>query len=209
VLLADELFCIGHQDRSGRTRLHPRAGGIGLAAALLAELVLYGRAEIRGGELRVVRRDAPPDALAHTTLDLLLAQPQHRQVRTWLAFLAATSTESVGQRLSRAGVVQAVRQRRLWATRVVYVSVDGNRSVWPEVRLARLLTTGGPIAEPDAALAGLVAVTGLVRHVLWDPTTYDIGYAHLMRAMAGLDPSLFELMALTETAVGEAVLAPR
>jgi hypothetical protein len=208
VLLADELFCIGHQDRSGRTRLHPRACGLGLGAALLGELVLYGRVEVRSGDVRVVRCDAPPDALAHTTLDLLLAQPQHRQLRTWLAYLAGTSVDAVAQRLIRAGVVEAVRHRRLWTTKVVYLPVDGNRSVWPEVRLARLLTTGGRLDEADAALAGLVAVTGLARHVLWDPATFDAGHAHLRHAMAGLSPSMAELVASTESAVSEAILAP-
>jgi hypothetical protein len=115
----------------------------------------------------------------------------------------------VARRLNRAGVLQEVRQRRLFGSRVAYVPVDGNASVLPEVRLARALTTGARLTEADAALAGLVAVTGLARHVLWDPVTYDAGHAHLMRAMAGLNPAFAELIAATETAVGDAVLAPR
>jgi hypothetical protein len=209
VLLADDLFCIGHRHRSGRARIHPRACGLGLAAGLLGELVLFGRLEVRDGDVRVLRTEPPPDALAHTTLDLLLGQPQHRPVRTWLAYLAATSTDSVGQRLTRAGVVQRVRRRRLLGSREVYLPIDGVRSAWPEVRLARTLTGGGLLGEADAALAGLVAVTGLARHVLWDPATYDAGFAHLLRTLACLPPSMSELVAHTEAAVGDAVLAPR
>jgi hypothetical protein len=209
VLLADDLFCIGHRHRNGRARVHPRACALGLAAALLAELVLYGRLEIRDGDVRVLRSEPPPDALAHTTLDLLLGQPQHRPVRTWLAYLAASATDSVGQRLTRAGVMQCVRQRRLLGTRDVYLPVDGIRAALPEVRLARALTGGAALGEADAVLAGLVAVTGLARHVLWDPVTYDAGYTHLLRTLACLPPSMSALVALTEAAVGDAVLAPR
>ena len=43
-VLADQFFLIAHEDRTGRSRLHPRATGLGLAAALLGELMLTGRA---------------------------------------------------------------------------------------------------------------------------------------------------------------------
>jgi hypothetical protein len=210
VPIADEFFRIAHQDRTGRARLHPRAVGLGLASGLLAELVIPGRVEIRdGGLLSVVRRDPPPDALAHTTLDHLLAQPQHRDVRTWLAFLEQDAVDAVGQRLTRAGYVQPVEHRRLWSNRVVYVPVDLNHAAWPEIRLARQLTTSDRLYEPDAVLAGLVAVTGLLRHVLWDPATYEAGISHLTRVVARLRPSLHHLIAHTEAAVGDAVLTPR
>jgi hypothetical protein len=209
VLVADELFHIAHRDRTGRPRLHPRAVGLGLAAGRLAELVLFDRIEIRGdGWLAVIRREPPPDALAHTTLDQLLGEPQHHDVRTWLAFLARDSVDAVGQRLTRAGRVQPVEHRRLWTSRVVYVPVDLNEAAWSEVRLARLLTQQQVLGELDTVLAGLVAVTGLTRQVLWDPATYDAGMTHLTRAMGRLRGSLHHLVAYTEAAVGDAVLAP-
>jgi hypothetical protein len=34
-VLADQFYLIAHEDRTGRSRLHPRATGIGLAASLL------------------------------------------------------------------------------------------------------------------------------------------------------------------------------
>jgi hypothetical protein len=209
-LVADEFFRIAHQDRTGRPRLHPRAVGLGLAAGLLAELAIQGRIDLRGdGLLSVIRADPPPDALAHTTLDQLRGQPQHRDVRTWLAFLEGGAADAVGQRLVRAGYVRAVEHRRLWSSRVVYVPVDLNHAAWPEVRLARLLTMSGRLDEADATLAGLVSVTGLTRHVLWDPATHDAGLHHLARVVARLRPTLHHLIAYTEAAVGDAVLTPR
>ena len=38
--LADDLYLMAHQDSTGRRYLQPRATGIGLAGALLAELLL-------------------------------------------------------------------------------------------------------------------------------------------------------------------------
>ncbi|GIJ47564.1 hypothetical protein Val02_44500 [Virgisporangium aliadipatigenens] len=367
MLTGDELFHVAHDDRSGRARLHPRVAGLGLAAALLGELVLDGRVEVHGDGLEIVRRDPPVDPLAHATLAQLLAQPHHHDVRVWLAFLGATAIESVAQRLVVAGQLRRVVHGR-WRRRVYYLPENAERAAGVEVRLARLLTAppprphpgrlalttpgaasdvdglppapgagsrspglgatarpaspdaaqrpgdaptprpgrriasaddrpgagigqdvrpqprrsppdedpagtrlvqaaarsdGGrpgsrittrvmppedgpsrtwlaphaaqapvhgqgppaprpvrhsdgpyaaeppPLAEADAFLAGLVAVTGLARHVLWQPDTHDLGMARIAASVAALRPSLFHLLAFTEAAVGDAVLAPR
>src|SRR4051795_763749 len=80
-LLADQFFLIAHEDRTGRSRLHPRATGLGLAACPVREPGLEGRVRAVGGELAVVSRRPPGDLLAHNVLDLLVAQPQHRDLR--------------------------------------------------------------------------------------------------------------------------------
>ncbi len=38
--LADDLYLLAHHERTGRAHLQPRAVGLGLAGALLAELML-------------------------------------------------------------------------------------------------------------------------------------------------------------------------
>ena len=60
--MADQYFLIAHEDRTGRSRLHPRATGLGLAAGLLGELMLEGRVRIIEGVLLFVSRQ-PPRAL--------------------------------------------------------------------------------------------------------------------------------------------------
>src|SRR6266704_4142496 len=47
--LADDLYLMAHDDRTGKPLLQPRAAGLGLAGALLAELVLAGRIEVEPG----------------------------------------------------------------------------------------------------------------------------------------------------------------
>lgn len=210
LLLADELFCVAHDDRTGRSRLRPRVLALGLAAGLLGELVLYRRVDVLdSGVLRVVSREAPPDALAHATLEQLLAQPQHRQVRTWLAFLAESAVDSVAHRLVLAGVWARVEHRRLGRTRIAHLPVDPNVAAWRAIRLGRLLASREPITVPDAVLAGLVAITGLTEIVLWQPEYREPGMARITAEVHRLPWPLHHLLAFTEAAAGDAVLAPR
>ena len=58
-LLADDLYLMAHNDSTGRPYLQPRATGIGLAGALLAELLLAGGAGI-SSDGTVTAGCAPP-----------------------------------------------------------------------------------------------------------------------------------------------------
>jgi hypothetical protein len=207
VLLGDEFYFVAHEDTTGKPRLHPRAVGLGLSSALLAELVMFGRITVQAGVLSILDRRPPDDALAHTTLDQLIGEQQHRAVRIWLAFLAQTAAGAVAQRLLRAGYVQASRSRRAFRTIVTYVPTDISTAAWPENRLRHLLTSGKPMTVPDAMLAGLASATGLTERILWDADANARRYfAH---ALASLPAPLRELVAHTEAAVGDAVLTHR
>jgi hypothetical protein len=211
-LVADQFFLIAHEDRTGRSRLHPRATGLGLAAGLIGELVLLDRVRVLGGELAVVSREPPGDALAHTVLDLLIAQPQHRELRTWLAFLAQDAVLRVGERLQRAGVVEPVTRRRLLATQTLYMPVNPhqrNAAAWAPMRLANVLVKGGAIHQADRTLAGLVVATGLTRTVLWDATAHRPGLTHLDTVVESLPADLRELVEETQASVGSALAAGR
>jgi hypothetical protein len=211
--LGDQFFLIAHEDRTGRSRLHPRATALGLAAALIGELMLLNRIRVAGGELRVVSREPPGDALAHTVLDLLLAQPQHREVRTWLAFLAQEAAIGVGERLLRAGVVESVTRRRLLgAQTTVYMPTSPdqrNAAAWAPARLANLLVQGRSMDVADRTLAGLVLATGLTRHVLWDVTAHRPGITHLYAVVESLPAELRELVEQAEASVGSVLAAGR
>jgi hypothetical protein len=208
VLLADEFFCIAHDDRTGRAHLSPRVLGLGLAAGLLGELVLFGRIDLADREIRVERREPPPDALAHATLEQILAQP-HRDLRTCLAHLSGSAVGSVANRLTVAGTWQRREQRRLGRARVGYLPIDVNTVAWRSMRLARLLISPEPIGHPDAVLAGLVAATNLTSVVLWQPDSRAAGAARIDAEVARLPWSLYHLLAFTLTAVGDTALTLR
>ncbi|MEV0569774.1 GPP34 family phosphoprotein [Dactylosporangium sp. NPDC050588] len=82
MLVADELFRIAHDDRTGRSRLNPRVLGLGLTGGLLSELVPHRRIVIRDGVIVLVCREPPPDPLAHATLAQLITSPQHSGLQT-------------------------------------------------------------------------------------------------------------------------------
>ncbi|HET8684737.1 MAG TPA: GPP34 family phosphoprotein [Micromonosporaceae bacterium] len=204
-VLADDFFRIAHSDSTGRPRLHARAAGVGLGAALLAELVLGRQLTVEDSQLVVVNQQPPDDALAHTVLEQLVAEPHHRTVRTWLDFLSRTAPAAVGDRLVRAG--QATRRTSRWRRGTFFVPTDMSAAAWPEARLRMLLGGRGRWTWPDVVLVGLVGATGLARQVLWDvePATR----AHRAEVLGWLAPDLRELVAQTEAAVGDAVLSHR
>lgn len=204
MLTADEFYLIAHNDSRGKPKLHPSAAGIGLAAALLGELVLFGQVTVAAGNVTVVDRRPPADALAHTVLDQLVGESQHQSVRTWLSFLGQSAATSVAERLARAGVLRRQETRRLLRTTVSYVPVDLNAVAWPATRLRALLDRPEPPTVPDALLLGLVSAAGLTREVLW--SAGPRAHHRLSVLIPALPPPLKELVAHTEAAVGAAVL---
>jgi len=211
-VLADQYFLIAHEDRTGRSRLHPRATGLGLAAALLGELVLDGRIGITDGDLVILDRHPPGDALAHDILDLLIAQPQHREVRTWLAFLSQDAAIRVGERLMRLGAVEPVTRRKMLTVQTLYMPNNAeqrNAAAWAPARLANLLVRGIEMTISDRVLAGLVAATGLTRHVLYDFEMHRHAFHSLPSAIGSLPSDLRELIEYTEASVGSALTVGR
>lgn len=212
-MLADQYFLIAHEDRTGRSRLHPRATGLGLAAALLGELMLEGRVRIIEGDLHIVSRQPPSDALSHDVLDLLIAQPQHRDVRTWLAFLSQDAALRVGERLMRLGAVEPVTRRRmLGGATTLYMPnnpAQRNAAAWAPARLANMLMRGMEMSVSDRLLVGLVAATGLTRHVLYDYEMHRNAILLLPNAVNSLPGDLRELVEFTEASVGSVLTVGR
>jgi hypothetical protein len=211
-VLADQFFLIAHEDRSGRSRLHPRATGLGLAACLLGELMVIDRVRAFEGDVYVVSREPPMDALSHEVLDLLLAQPQHRDLRTWLAFLAQDATAKVGERLLRAGAVEPVTRRKLRGAQTLYMPMNPdqrNAAAWAPARLANILIHRQAMTIADRLLAGLIVATGLTKYVLWDFSAHRQGLVHLSEVVDTLPDDLRQLVEHTEAVVGSVLVAGR
>jgi hypothetical protein len=93
--LADDLYLMAHHEVSGKPLLQPRAAGLGLAGALLAELVLVGRIRIGPGGVAVAEPAPTEDALADSVLDLVLGEREPHAVQMWLLFLARNAAGDV------------------------------------------------------------------------------------------------------------------
>jgi hypothetical protein len=202
--LADDLYLMAHHEVSGRVLLQPRAAGLGLAGALLAELVLLGTIRIGPGGVAVADRAEPEDALAGSVLGLLLGERDQHDVRTWLLYLGRTAARDVARRLARSGYLAPVR--RGWRGER-WVPVDAECAFAPLARVKSALNPSRPLNVHGAALAGLAAACGLgSRLSLYLPP--KTGRA-LTDAVQRLDPELRELIAQTQAAVDSALLSHR
>src|SRR5258708_10505383 len=114
---------MAHHEVTGRLYLHRRAIGVGLAGALLADLVLAGSIRIWPEGVVLAGRAAPPDEFARTVLELVLSE--RHPVPDWLAFLARSAERDVAQRLERQEYVTLAGPRRSWrADRWVPIDPD-------------------------------------------------------------------------------------
>jgi hypothetical protein len=205
-LLADDLYLLGHDDRSGRPLLQPRALGTGLAGALLAEMMLPGWIGLRRDRMIVITRDAPHDAVQrHPLLRQVAAEPRAEPVQSWLRFLAASAALDVARRLELAGYLQHVRGRGPWG-QGQWVPVNPDWAFAPMLRVRSALDPGRPLTAGAAALAGLAVACGLGfrLEVYQTPASRPV-----QDAVARLSPGLRELIAQTRTSVDSAVLSHR
>lgn len=101
--LADDLYLIAHHELTGRPHLAPRAVGLGLAGALLAELVLAHAITVETGTVTSVWPGQAGDPLTAAVAGQIVSESPQRPVADWLAFLAHTAPGDVAARLAQAG----------------------------------------------------------------------------------------------------------
>ncbi len=207
--LADDLFLTAHDTVKGKCLLSPATLGLGLAAALLGELILWRRIDLRDGALTLIDDRPTADAAVTAVLEQIQREPQYRQVRDWIAFLATGSAaDLVARRLGRAGLVQRQERRGLRGTKVLYVPADSMTAGWPGSRIRTAIGRGDLLDIPDLVLAGLVLATGLDQYVFVTLDTHERGqlFDQLRRRLPAM---LQELVGHAEAAVGDAVMARR
>lgn len=207
VRLADDLFLLALDDRTGRFRLEAGALGLGLGGAMLAELLIAGNIAISSERISVRPRTSPPDSLTHAVVELLAAEPQHN-LRTWVTFLARDAVEKTAERLVRDHYIRREETRTLLLRQggVTYPAVDPNQVFWRSARVTQLIEERAVTEWSDCVLVGLAHATGLIRFVLRDSD--DAAKAYLKWLLEQLDarpglPHLFT--AITEAAAARAM----
>jgi hypothetical protein len=205
-LVADDLYLLGHDDRSGKPLLQPRALGTGLAGALLAELMLAGCIGLRHDSAVVISRDTPQSAVQqHPLLKQVADEPGPQPVQSWLRFLARSTARDVALRLEEAGYLQHARSRVPWS-QDQWIPVNPDWAFAPMLRVRSAMDPARPLTAHAAALAGLAVACGLGFRLDF----YQIqGRRSVQDAVAQLGPGLQELIAQTQTAVDSAVLSQR
>ena len=203
--LADDLYLMAHHERTGRLLLSARAAGLGLAGALLAELMLASCVGVVGGQVAVTGAAAPDDGLAAGVLGLLASEQPPRPVADWLAFLGRTAPADVARRLEQAGYLAPVAARPWRAAR--WRPADPDCAFAPIVRVECALSTARPANAQSVALAGLADACGLgARLALY---LAPGARARLEQAAGQLGPGLRELITQIQAAIGAALLAHR
>lgn len=208
---ADELFLITWDTSvSGTPILHVQATSLGLAGALLAELVLLERVAIQGSKIWVVNEAPVEDVLEQEILDLIGSTPEHSDVRTWLAYLAQDAVDSVAERLVGAGLVTREESRSMLIRKTVrYLATDYARGAWPVHRVELMLTNGRPMTMADMALIALIDAVDLLDWLMSKMQDRRTARRYLATLMATLPPPLRDLAGHVQTAVGNAVLSYR
>lgn len=204
--LADDLYLLAHHEVTGRPHLQPRAAGLGLAGALLAELMLSGTIGLQSGWIVLAGGSPPGDGLARAVLGLLAGEPEQCAVRDWLLFLARTSAADVALRLEQSGYLARVSSRRPWLGQR-WVPVDSNCAFAPVSRVQSALAPSRHPSVQNMTLAGLAAACGLGHYLALylPPKTHR----RLRDAAGQLHPGLRDLIAQTQAAVDSALLSHR
>jgi Golgi phosphoprotein 3 GPP34 len=206
-LLADEFFLVAHHDVTGMPRLLPGGVALGLAAALIGELMLFDRVTVSDGELTVTDHRPPPDTLGRDVLAQLLSRRHGRDLTGCLAELSETVAVRVGIRLERAGCVRRSRARQGLRRQLRWVPVDRSMAARPGGLLRYALDNENRLGVPEALLAGLITATGLDRIVFWGMSTRTRQYRDW--CLSTLREPLRELVTQTTVAIGDAALANR
>jgi hypothetical protein len=203
--IADELYLMAHHDRSGKPLLQPRAAGLGLAGALLAELLLAGTIGIWPDAVAVTGPAPPGEELAGLVAGLLEREREQFPVRDWLSFLARIAAEEVARRLEQSAYLVPAAGRPWRGAR--WVPVDADCAFAAVARVQSALRELDAAGAEEITVAGLADACGLGWR-LW-PYAPPQGRRFLAEAVGGLDPGLREVIAQTQAAVDSAVLAHR
>jgi hypothetical protein len=207
-LVADDLYLMAHDDRTGKPQLQPRALGIGLAGALLAELMLAGWIGLRrDSAVAIVTGVAQDTVMRHALLKQIAGEPGPQPVQAWLRFLARGAARDVALRLEQAGYLEHVRS---WipGRQGRWVPVNPDWVFAPMLRIRSALDPLRPVTPHAAALAGLAVASGLRFRL--DQYQYQTQAGRSIQdAVAALGPGLRELITQTQTAVDSTVLSHR
>ncbi|NUR83034.1 MAG: GPP34 family phosphoprotein [Nonomuraea sp.] len=209
-MLADEFFLVAWDTTgTGKPRLHGHGVALGLAGALIGELVMASRVAVRGPLLQPVDQRQVGERVADAVLADMIASPQHTDVRTWLAYLAQRSVADVSSRLVESGFLRREEPKFLKSRQCRYFAEDFGRAVWPSTRIRMALVRGQPLAPPDMALAALIEACDLTGQLVEDPTERRTAKRYLATVLAAMPSSLTDLAHHLSAAFGDAVLTYR
>jgi Golgi phosphoprotein 3 (GPP34) len=205
--VADDLWLLAHNDVTGKPYIQPRPLGLGLAGALLAELILDGALVVAGDQITLTARHRPPkDALARHVLGLMAGEREAHPAGEWLAYLGRTAPAGVASRLQDAGYLAPAGRWLPWRGGRL-IPVERDSAFAPVLRARAALDASRPLSVHAGVLTGLAGACGLGFHLAQYAPAHGVRPAEQITAQLG--PSFGDLIAQTRTAVDSALLANR
>jgi pimeloyl-ACP methyl ester carboxylesterase len=169
--LAEELTLLAYAD-DGTPLTDGTHLDNGLGGALLLELALAGRVDVRDKKVVVLDPAPTGDPLVDEALARIAAEPKERRPGAWVTRLAKQARPRVLDKLVADDVLTVEKDRVLGVfPRKKYPAVNGVEPVAETQARQRLRTAvlgSGPVETRTAALCALVAATDLDRKVLAD-----------------------------------------
>lgn len=168
-LVYDALLITSHNDFY-KPAVAPRVIGLGLGAALIAELVISGHLDVwtrEGSKLVRSDRGAPPpsDSLGLWLVELVRAEPANLAVPEWLEYLALVDIYAkTAEHMAVAGLMVRTQRRTRWRqrTQVAYEASDALTAQAPLARMRRYLTAlDTRMSLVDTFLLALTEAVGL------------------------------------------------
>jgi len=206
--LADDFYLIGLDGRSNRPRLHAKAMALGVAAALLAELVLADHIRVNNGRLEVASAHHLPEAREHAYMvGHIIAEPEH-PLSVWLTYFAQTSVDIVLERLVARRFMH-VESRGVLRSKQTHVPVDSMAVEWRTLRIGRVIARRDVRTWEDLTIIGLIVATGLTDVIMWNAAAEDRDNLLAILRYLNDEPSLHALITQVETLIAAAVLAQR
>lgn len=221
--LANDFWMATHDRLDGKSALTPAVLGVGLASALLCELLVLNWIDVETDQLRVhpdAEKYAFPDDIAlQGVLEMLVREMSVQRgrhyndqetllpVSDWIAHLqSGPATQLVEERLSTAGLVRREIQRQLFrGTQEVLVPESVNTSGWPVLRIKMALREGKTLHEQDLSFAGLLMATGMQNQAFKDLGSRELEFLG-RQTSATMRPALRALIICAETAVSRMVM---
>jgi hypothetical protein len=169
--LAEELTLLAYDD-DGTPGTDGTHLDNGLGGALLLELALAGRVDVRDKRVVVVDANPTGDPLVDEALGRIAAEERGRKPGHWVSKFAGQTRPKVLDTLVRQGVLTVEKDKVLGVfPRKRYPSPHGAEPVaeaQARQRMRAALLGSGPVEPRTAALCALVAATGLERKVFAD-----------------------------------------
>jgi Golgi phosphoprotein 3 GPP34 len=160
--LADEYFLVAHDEYNGKSLINDDVLDVGLAGAVLGELVLANRVSI-GGDTTVIVRDQRPygERVSDAALAELMKVEEPTLVSVWVKYLRTHARTMIAPRLINAQILERVQSRVMLRQVIRFPAVDPLKAASPRARLRYMFDHPQNLDEQTAVLGGLVRATEL------------------------------------------------